>query len=65
VKPGEIGSGSAPAGAKPYQPAAVGRLRRQPLTEVSLSAFRRRLVDTLIDRYWAPTALRLRFPCMI
>jgi hypothetical protein len=54
----DIGGGSVPPGAKPYEAAEVGRLRRQPLTEVSLIAVRRDLVDTLIERYRASPALR-------
>jgi cytochrome c553 len=54
----DIGSGSAPAGARPYTVAEVGALRRQPLTEVTLSAYRRQLVETLVGRYRAPATLR-------
>lgn len=54
----DIGAGSAPAGAKPYVAAEVGKWRKQPLTEIALSAYRTRLVEILIDRYHAPTALR-------
>ncbi len=54
----DIGAGSAPAGSRPYAAAEVGKWRRQPLTEVTLSAYRRQIVDTLIDRYHAPPALR-------
>jgi mono/diheme cytochrome c family protein len=54
----DIGAGSAPAGATPYTAPEVGRLRKTPLTEVSLLAVRRGLVDTLIARYGAPAALR-------
>lgn len=54
----EIGAGSAPAGARPYVAAEVGQWRRQPLTEVTLSAYRRQLVETLISRYRAPVSLR-------
>ncbi len=54
----DLGAGSAPPDAKRYEPAEVGMWRKRPLTEVRLSAFRRQLVDTLIDRYHAPAALR-------
>jgi hypothetical protein len=55
----EIGGGSTPAGAKPYDAAEVGKLRKQPLTEVTLSKYRQRMVETLIDKYQAPAALRV------
>jgi mono/diheme cytochrome c family protein len=54
-----IGAGSAPAAARPYRTAEVARLRKQPLTEVSLTEYRRRLVDTLIKDYRAPLDLRV------
>jgi mono/diheme cytochrome c family protein len=54
----DIGADSAPAGSPPYDAAEVGKWRRQPLTEVTLSAYRRRIVETLIDRYHAPATLR-------
>ncbi len=54
----DIGAGSAPAGTHPYRAAEVGKWRRQPLTEVKLSEYRRRMVETLIDRYRAPEAMR-------
>ncbi len=54
----DIGAGSAPAGARAYGSAEVGRWRKQPLTEVTLSEYRRRLVETLINEYHAPAALR-------
>jgi mono/diheme cytochrome c family protein len=55
----EIGGGSAPVGAKPYGAAEVGKLRKQPLTEITLSAYRQGLVETLISQYHAPAALRV------
>jgi mono/diheme cytochrome c family protein len=55
----EIGGDSAPAGTKPYGAAEVGKFRKQPLTEVSLSKYRRQMVETLISQYHAPTALRV------
>ncbi len=54
----DIGAGSAPAGTHPYRAAEVGKWRRQPLTEVTLSEYRQRMVEILIDRYHAPAALR-------
>jgi mono/diheme cytochrome c family protein len=54
----EIGAGSAPAGTRPYVAAEVAQWRKQPLTEVPLSAYRRQLVETLIRRYRAPVTLR-------
>jgi cytochrome c553 len=54
----EIGAGSAPAGSRPYVAAEVAQWRKQPLTEVTLSAYRRQLVETLIRRYRAPVTLR-------
>lgn len=53
-----IGAGSAPAGARPYAASEVGKWRKQPLTEVTLSAYRRTLVETLIGSYNAPAQLR-------
>ena len=53
-----IGAGSAPAGTQPYRAAEVGQWRRQPLTEVTLSKYRQRLVETLITQYEAPETLR-------
>ena len=54
----EIGGASAPVGTRPYVAAEVGEWRKQPLTEVRLSAYRRQLVETLIRRYRAPVTLR-------
>jgi cytochrome c553 len=54
----DIGAGSVPAGAPAYRAAEVGKWRKQPLTEVTLSAYRRGLVDTLIKEYRAPDTLR-------
>ncbi len=54
----DIGADSVPPGSRPYVAAEVGKWRRQPLTEVTLSAYRLRIVETLIDRYHAPAALR-------
>lgn len=54
----DIGGSSAPAGITPYSPREVGSLRTAALTEVSLRAYRSRLVDLLIADYRAPAALR-------
>jgi len=54
----ELGGASAPVGARPYVATEVGELRKRPLTEVTLSAYRRQLVETLILRYQAPETLR-------
>ena len=54
----DLGAGSAPAGTPAYRAAEVGKWRRQPLTEVTLSQYRQRLVETLINQYHAPAALR-------
>ena len=54
----DIGAGSVPAGTKAYRSAEVGKWRRQPLTEITLSEYRRRIVETLISRYHAPEAMR-------
>jgi cytochrome c553 len=54
----DIGAGSVPADAPAYRAEEVGKWRKQPLTEVTLSEYRRRLVDTLIREYRAPDALR-------
>lgn len=54
----QIGGASTPADAKPYTAAEVAKLRRQPLTEVSLIEYRNQIIDTLIANYHAPAALR-------
>ncbi len=54
-----IGGPSAPSRAKPYTAPEVARLRRHPLTEVSLVAYRRQLVETLIAEHHAPESLRI------
>jgi mono/diheme cytochrome c family protein len=53
-----LGEGSAPKGAKPYNAAEVGRLRKQPLTEVPLFQYRGEIVERLIATYQAPESLR-------
>jgi mono/diheme cytochrome c family protein len=55
----DMGGASAPPGSKPYGAAEVAKWRRQPLTEVVLSDYRRQMVETLIKEYQAPSALRL------
>ncbi len=54
----DLGAGSVPPGTHPYRAVEVGKWRRQPLTEVTLSAYRRQMVETLIARYHAPETLR-------
>jgi hypothetical protein len=54
----EIGGASTPVGTRPYAAAEVGVWRKQPLTEITLSAYRRQLVETLIRQYQAPVTLR-------
>jgi mono/diheme cytochrome c family protein len=53
----DLGGASAPAAAKAYDAAQVGRWRKQPLTEVSLSQYRQQLVNILITQYHSPAAL--------
>jgi mono/diheme cytochrome c family protein len=54
----ELGGTGVPDGAKPYTADEVAKLRKTPLTEVSLVAFRARLVDELIAQHHAPESLR-------
>jgi len=54
-----LGGSSAPKDAKPYSAAEVGKLRKQPLTEVPLFQYRSELVEHLISDYQAPEAMRL------
>jgi hypothetical protein len=54
----DIGRGGVPANAKPYTAAEVGRLRKSPLTEVSLIEYRNTLVEDLIANHGAPASLR-------
>jgi mono/diheme cytochrome c family protein len=54
----ELGGTGVPNGAKPYTAGEVAKLRKTPLTEVSLVAFRARLVDELIAQHHAPESLR-------
>ena len=54
-----LGGSSAPKDAKPYTAAEVGKLRKQPLTEIPLFQYRGALVERLIAEYQAPEAMRL------
>ena len=54
-----IGGASVPAHTAPYTVAEVARLRKQPLNEVSLVDYRKRLVDLLIGRHGASRNLRV------
>jgi cytochrome c553 len=54
-----LGGSSAPVNAKRYTAGEVSRLRKQPLTEVSLVAYRKQLVEMLITQYHAPGSLRV------
>ena len=53
-----FGGASVPAHAKPFTASEVARLRKQPLTEVSLVQYRTRLVDELIQSHGAPESMR-------
>jgi hypothetical protein len=53
-----LGGASVPKGAKPYTLREVSQLRRNPLTEVSLTQMRQQMVRVLIDQYNATTDLR-------
>jgi hypothetical protein len=53
-----LGGTGVPAGAKPYTAGEVAKLRKSPLTEVSLVDYRARLVDELITMQHAPESLR-------
>jgi mono/diheme cytochrome c family protein len=53
-----IGGNGVPPRAKPYTAAEVAKLRKQPLTEVSLVEYRGRLVSELIEKHGAPASLR-------
>ena len=54
-----IGGASVPAHTAPYTVAEVARLRKQPLNEVSLVDYRKRLVDLLIGQHGASQKLRV------
>ena len=53
-----LGGTGVPAHAKPYTAAEVARLRKAPLTEVSLIDYRARIVEDLIGKHQAPESLR-------
>ena len=53
-----LGGAGVPANAKPYTAVEVARLRKLPLTEVSLIDYRARIVEDLIGRHHAPESLR-------
>lgn len=53
-----LGEGSVPADAAPYTIAEVRHWRSRPLNEVSLAAYRGRLVDELVAKHRAPLSLR-------
>jgi hypothetical protein len=53
-----LGGASVPKGTRLYTPREVSQLRRNPLTEVSLSQLRQQMVRILIDQYNATTELR-------
>jgi hypothetical protein len=55
----DVGGASAPAGARRYTAAEVGRLRKDPLTAVDLTAQRRRIVEDVIARCPAAVGLRV------
>ena len=54
-----LGASSTPKDAKPYSAAEVGKLRKQPLTEIPLFQYRTEIVERLISDYQAPEAMRL------
>ena len=53
-----LGGDSVPKGTKPYTTHEVAKLRRSPLTEVSLAQMRQQMVRVLIDQYNATPELR-------
>jgi mono/diheme cytochrome c family protein len=54
-----IGREGVPANAKAFTAGEVAKLRKSPLTEVSLIDYRNRLVEDLIANHGAPSSLRL------
>jgi hypothetical protein len=54
----DLGGASTPAWTAPYRTAEIAKWRRQPLTEVSLTQYRGRLVEDLIEHHGAPQSLR-------
>ena len=57
----DLGCSSVPTSAAPFGAAEVAHLRTRPLTEISLTAYRRALVSDLIERHGAPLDLG-RYP---
>lgn len=55
----QIGGDSVPPHTEPYTSAEVGKLRRQPLNEVSLVRYRNQLIETLIGQHNASERLRI------
>jgi hypothetical protein len=53
-----LGGAGVPKGTKPYTLREVSKLRRSPLTEVSLAQMRQQMVRILIDQYHASPNLR-------
>jgi mono/diheme cytochrome c family protein len=53
-----LGGQGVPADARPYTAAEVARLRKSPLTEVSLVEVRSHIVDDLIEHHQAPERMR-------
>ncbi len=53
----DFGGASVPTGAPPYDAAEVARWRAQPLNDVPLTEYRRRLVASLIKSARAPASL--------
>ncbi len=53
----DFGGASVPTGAPPYDAAEVARWRAQPLNDVPLTEYRRRLIASLIKSAGAPASL--------
>ncbi|HLY54625.1 MAG TPA: c-type cytochrome [Stellaceae bacterium] len=53
-----LGGASTPSGTAPFDAAEIARLRREPLNEVSLRAYRATLVERAIVDCGAPAGLR-------
>jgi hypothetical protein len=53
-----LAGASTPKNTKPYTAAEVGELRKHPLTEVSLIAYRNKMIDSLLAQHRAPESLR-------
>ncbi len=54
-----IGREGVPPNAKAYTAGEVAKLRKSPLTEISLVDYRNRLVEDLIANHGAPASLRI------